>query len=112
MQKELEILGELLIDKKKEIAEKVHTHRMAGTPQSAETPGLQAIIKHIMDIRMQFFALVGEALINYPELTKVNEQVIKWGQNKGDYCCSIGAPLDETLKDMLFPRAYLEGNKN
>ena len=107
MQKELAILGELLIDKKKEIAEKVHTDRMAGTPQRAETPELKAIIKHIMDIRMQFFALVGEALIHYPELTEVNEQVITWGQNKGEYCCSIGAPLDETLMDMRYFREHI-----
>ncbi|MBM7692475.1 rsbT co-antagonist protein RsbR [Peribacillus deserti] len=108
MNNELQTLGEFIIEKKHEIARTVHSDRMAGVPMTEqEKREFQQLEPHIMEIRMNFISLFGEALIGHEDKEKSDNQTFKWGRETGEYFYKLGVPLDEALKDTSYYRTYI-----
>ncbi|WP_342605623.1 STAS domain-containing protein [Peribacillus sp. FSL E2-0159] len=108
MNNELIMLGEMIIKKKHVIAHTVHTDRMAGiTMTEQEKREFRLIEAHILDIRANFISLFGEALIEHTDNEKANEKIFNWGMETGEYFYTLGAPLDEALKDTSYYRTYI-----
>ncbi|MDR7072448.1 STAS domain-containing protein [Fictibacillus barbaricus] len=105
MKKELHQLGEIIIKKRFEIAEKVHSERMSGVLMTeAERNEFQKIEPKILELRAEFINLFGEAIIDNHDLSKSIDKVKHWGKETGEYLYKLGAPLDEALKDTSFYR--------
>lgn len=108
MSRELQLLGELIIQKKEEIAKEVHQARMSETSMSEqEQQQIMPVIQHIMQLRVSFVQLIGETLIHHEDKGFVSERILKWGNEKGEYCFKIGAPLQDALNDTSFYRKII-----
>jgi rsbT co-antagonist protein RsbR len=102
---ELNQLGEIIINKKHELAERIHFIRMAGVSMTqAEKNEFKKIEPEILSLRAAFITLFGEALIDNQDLSISIEKVKRWGKETGEYLFKLGAPLDEALKDTSFYR--------
>jgi rsbT co-antagonist protein RsbR len=105
MKNELQQLGEMIIRRKHEIADLVHSDRMAGVIMTEDQKNaFQQIEPRILELRAEFITLFGEALIDYDDQNKSFEKVRQWGKDTGEYLFNLGAPLDEALKDTSFYR--------
>ncbi|MGE7760282.1 STAS domain-containing protein [Peribacillus sp. NPDC097895] len=108
MNNELIMLGKMIIEKKHEIAHTVHTDRMAGIQMTEqEKKEFQQIEAHILDIRGNLISLFGESLIEHADNEKSFEKIFQWGKETGEYFYTLGAPLDEALKDTSYYRTYI-----
>ncbi|PLT27533.1 STAS domain-containing protein [Peribacillus deserti] len=108
MNNELQLLGELILEKKYEIAQTIHKDRLSDLSMSeAEKREFQQIEAHILDIRANFISLFGEALVDHVDKKKAHEKIFQWGKETGEYFYKLGAPLDEALKDTGFYRTYI-----
>ncbi|MBM7694094.1 rsbT co-antagonist protein RsbR [Peribacillus deserti] len=108
MNNELKLLGEMILEKKYEIAQTIHSDRLSETKMSeSEKREFQQIEAHILDIRANFISLFGEALIEHVDKEKAFEKIFKWGKETGEYFYKLGVPLDEALKDTSFYRTYI-----
>ncbi|SDM66746.1 rsbT co-antagonist protein RsbR [Fictibacillus solisalsi] len=108
MNRDIQLLGEELIKRKQEIAEKVHLNRMAGVSMTPkEMNDFKKVEPTIMELRTQFINLFGESLIHNDEQAEYIERVREWGKETGDYSFKLGAPLDEALKDTNYYRRYI-----
>jgi rsbT co-antagonist protein RsbR len=107
MDKELQLLGDMIISQKDAIAMEVHTDRMAGVPMTEEESNeFQKFVPSLLKTRADFIQLFGRALIDVnPE--KTDEAILKWGKENGESFFKLGVPLDEALKDASFYRTYI-----
>ena len=105
---ELHQLGEIIINRKHELAERIHIERMAGVLMTqSQKEEFQKIEPQILSMRAAFISLFGEALINNLDLSSSIEKVKRWGKETGEYLFKLGAPLDEALKDTSFYRELI-----
>ncbi|WP_409299945.1 STAS domain-containing protein [Peribacillus sp. SCS-155] len=105
---ELQSLGNMIIQKKYEIAREVHNNRLAGIPMTQEQQRqLEQVEADLLNTRANFISLFGEALVNYMDKDGAVEKIEKWGRDTGNYFYSLGVTLDEALKDSSFYREYL-----
>lgn len=105
---ELHQLGEIIINRKQELAERIHMDRMAGVLMTqSQKEEFQKIEPQILSMRAAFISLFGEALINNLDLSSSIEKVKRWGKETGEYLFKLGAPLDEALKDTSFYRELI-----
>ncbi|MCQ6268597.1 STAS domain-containing protein [Fictibacillus sp. WQ 8-8] len=108
MKNEMQLLGEMIINRRHEIAESVHTNRMSGVAMlQAEKQNFQKIEPKFMEIRAEFIRLFGEALTDHVDFHKSIENVQRWGKETGEYLFQLGAPLDEALKDTSYYRDFI-----
>lgn len=106
MNKELQLLGELILSNKYDIAKEVHTDRLAGVQMTeSQKREFQQLEQQILDIRADFIGLFGDALLNHGD--KDDCAIYNWGLKIGKYMYDLGTPLDEALKDTSFYRTYL-----
>jgi rsbT co-antagonist protein RsbR len=107
MKKEIELLGEIILNRKHEIAEQVHSDRMAEVVLTEhERREFELIEPKIMELRASFITLFGEALVNFNREESI-KKIARWGRETGEYLFQLGAPLDEALKDTSFYREYI-----
>lgn len=105
---ELHQLGEIIINRKQELAERIHMDRMAGVLMTqSQKEEFQKIEPQILSMRAAFISLFGEALINNLDLSSSIEKVKRWGKETGEYLFKLGAPLDEALRDTSFYRELI-----
>ncbi|WP_421380869.1 STAS domain-containing protein [Bacillus salacetis] len=108
MTNELQALGNMLLNKKHDIANEIHRDRMAGVPMTEEEKqNFDRIEPKILELRAEFLSLFGEALIDHEDKQKSSEKVKEWGSRNGEYFFHLGAPLNEALKDTSFYREYI-----
>lgn len=104
----LHSLGRMIVDKKYEIANAVHTDRMGPVVMTEEEKQqFEQIEQHIIDIRANFISLFGEALIDHLDQQKAVDNILSWGKETGEYFFNLGVPLDEALKDASFYRKHI-----
>lgn len=105
---ELQQIGEMILQKKQQLARFVHDHRMAGVPLTEEQKqSLKQFEPQILEIRESFIHLFGEALTGHKNPEIAAEKVALWGKKQGESFFLMGVPLDEALKDTSFYREYI-----
>ncbi|HAQ07295.1 MAG TPA: anti-anti-sigma factor [Bacillus bacterium] len=108
MNSELHLIGEMIINKKREIAMAVHEDRYSNVVLTeAKKHELKKIEEQIIEIRANFISLFGQALIEYPDNEKGLQNISEWGKETGEYIYNLGASLDEALKDTSFYREHI-----
>lgn len=106
MENEFSLLGEKILEKKFDIARRVHELRLSEA--SVEQQQFLAHIEEqeLINIRANFVSLFGEALINGVNKEKAYDQIEKWGKETGEFAYNLGIPLDEALKDTSYYRSF------
>ncbi|WP_409305559.1 STAS domain-containing protein [Peribacillus sp. SCS-155] len=109
MENELYFLGQKILDKKYEIASKVHEIRLseASEEQRLLISKLRPKEEEIIEIRANFVALFGDVLVHGVDKQKAYKQIEEWGKETGEFSHSIGVPLDEALKDTSYYRSLI-----
>lgn len=108
MNKELQLLGEAIINKKYQIAKDVHEDRFsAAVLTEAEKYEWKKIEPKIIEIRANFIGLFGEALVEHENKDKGLEKIFNWGKETGEYIYKLGTSLDEALKDTSYYREHI-----
>lgn len=104
----LELLGEIILNQKHDLAKKVQTDRFAGIELTeSQKRELEKYEPQLLEIRSNFIGLFGEALINHKNTDKHEHMINEWGKTYGKIFFDLGTPLDEALKDTSFYRIYL-----
>ena len=104
MNTDLKLLGNMIIEKRCDIARKVHKERIE---QINLNKNLKAIEESIIEIRANFIKLFGEALVEYTDKEKAIEKINTWGKETGEYLYKLNIPLDEALGDASYYREYV-----
>jgi rsbT co-antagonist protein RsbR len=108
MTTELQALGEAIVSRKHEIAKAVHEDRYADSVLTeAQKYDLGKIEQQILEIRADFIALFGQALIEHEDQEKAFAKITNWGKETGEYIYKLGASLDEALKDTSYYREHI-----
>lgn len=108
MNKELQLLGEAIVNRKHEIAKAVHEDRYSEVALTeAQKHELSKIEAQILDVRANFISLFGEALIECHDKEKGLTKIANWGKETGEYIYKLGASLDEALKDTSYYREHI-----
>lgn len=107
MGRELNRLGEKLLEHKFEIAKKVHDIRVSEA--SDEQKKLLSALKEqdVLQIRADFVAMFGESLLHGVSIEEAYEKIEKWAKETGEYTYSLGIPLDEALRDTSYYRGFI-----
>lgn len=107
MEHEFSLLGEKILEKKFDIARRVHEARLseAGIEQKQFIAHIEE--NEIINIRVNFVSLFGEALKNGGNKDKAYNEIEKWGKETGEFAYNLGVPLDEALKDTSYYRSFL-----
>jgi rsbT co-antagonist protein RsbR len=107
MENELRILGETILEARYDIAKKVHDIRLSEATEAQKQLVSQLEEQEVINIRANFVALFGEALVKSVDKEKAYEDIEKWGKETGQFVYSLGVPLDEALKDTAFYRTFI-----
>ncbi|MCA1009125.1 STAS domain-containing protein [Halobacillus halophilus] len=103
-----QLIGELILQHKNKIAQQIHDERMAQVQMtSAQNLDFQKIEQHVIDTRVKFIQIFGESLAEQLDSHTSSNKIKKWAEENGNYFFSLGADLDESLKDTSFYRDYL-----
>ncbi|MCM3791440.1 STAS domain-containing protein [Domibacillus indicus] len=107
MENELRILGKTILEAKYEIARKVHENRLSDSTESHRQLISQLEEQEAINIRANFVALFGEALVKGVDKEKAYADIEKWGKETGQFIHSLGVPLDEALKAATYYRTSI-----
>jgi rsbT co-antagonist protein RsbR len=77
----------------------VHEKRLAGASQGEKQQ--IANIEAIINIRVNFICLFGEALEKQFDQDKTFEKLLNWGKETGEYIYNLGITLNEALLDTM-----------
>ncbi len=104
MDKELQFLGEKLLEKKYEIAQKVHEKRPI---QKDMQPMSSEVLNQVLELRAGFIGMFGNLLIEQPDQATAEALFSKWGKETGEKAYLLGVSLDESLKRTMYYRRYI-----
>ncbi|RHW38016.1 STAS domain-containing protein [Neobacillus notoginsengisoli] len=108
MGRELNMLGEKILERKNEIAKKVHEIRISDATEEQKQLLLSMINeKEIIEVRAGFVSMFGEALLDGVSKEEAYEKIEKWAKETGEFTYSMGIPLDEALKDTSYYRSFI-----
>lgn len=108
MNNELIIIGEAIVNRKHEIAKAVHEDRLSTAEiTEAQKHEFKKIEAQILEVRANFIALFGEALVDHDDKEKGLMKIAQWGKETGEYIYKLGTSLDEALKDTGFYREHI-----
>lgn len=108
MNNELIIIGEAIVNRKHEIAKAVHEDRLSTAEiTEAQKHEFKKIEAQILEVRANFIALFGEALVDHEDKEKGLMKIAQWGKETGEYIYKLGTSLDEALKDTGFYREHI-----
>jgi rsbT co-antagonist protein RsbR len=100
------LLGEKILEKKYEIAKKVHESRLAGISEE-EKQQIAHVEEEIITIRANYIGIYGEALKERWDDDKAFEIILSWGKETGKFIYNLGIPLDEALLDTSIYRMFI-----
>lgn len=106
MNEELKFLGGKVLEKKFQIAERVHKSRVAGLT-AAERMHLPISEEDIIKMRASFVSLIGEAIEQGMGQETAFENLLVWGKETGEFVYNLGIPLNEALKDTRYYRSFI-----
>lgn len=108
MNNELKLLGEAIVKRKHEIAKAVHEDRLSTSEiTEAQKHEFKKIEAQILEVRANFIALFGEALVDHEDKERGLAKIAQWGKETGEYIYKLGTSLDEALKDSSFYREHI-----
>lgn len=108
MNNELKLLGEAIVKRKHEIAKAVHEDRLSiAEITEAQKHEFKKIEPQILEVRANFIALFGEALVDHEDKERGLAKITQWGKEAGEYIYKLGTSLDEALKDTGFYREHI-----
>ncbi|MGA9226766.1 MAG: STAS domain-containing protein [Mesobacillus sp.] len=108
MNNELKLLGEAIVKRKHEIAKAVHEDRLSTAEiTEAQKHEFKKIEAQILEVRANFIALFGEALVDHEDKERGLAKIAQWGKETGEYIYKLGTSLDEALKDTSFYREHI-----
>ncbi|MEH7884182.1 STAS domain-containing protein [Bacillus sp. JJ1609] len=108
MNNELKLLGEAIVKRKHEIAKAVHEDRLSiAEITEAQKHEFKKIEAQILEVRANFIALFGEALLDHEDKERGLAKIAQWGKETGEYIYKLGTSLDEALKDTSFYREHI-----
>jgi len=108
MNNELKLLGEAIVKRKHEIAKAVHEDRLSTSEiTEAQKHEFKKIEAQILEVRANFIALFGEALVDHEDKERGLAKIAQWGKETGEYIYKLGTSLDEALKDTSFYREHI-----
>ncbi|MED4256804.1 STAS domain-containing protein, partial [Priestia megaterium] len=90
----LHFLGEKIVEKKYEIAHKVHTSRMVDLKQ---TRNFNLTNEKIIELRANFINNFGEAIMLNLDQNTSFDRILKWGKESGELASNLGVSLSEAL---------------
>ncbi|MCJ7992798.1 STAS domain-containing protein [Priestia sp. OVS21] len=100
----LRFLGEKILEKKYEIAQMVHTHRMADLK---EIKDINLPEEEIIELRANFISYFGRALMEKLDQKTMLDQIVKWGKQSGEFASNLGVSLNEALEDTTYYRTFI-----
>ncbi|WP_047151774.1 STAS domain-containing protein [Aneurinibacillus tyrosinisolvens] len=106
MENELQFLGEKILERRYEIAKRVHENRLAAASEE-EKQQIAHVEEDIIKIRAGFIGLFGETLKEKLDDEKAFEKILSWGKETGEFIYHLGIPLDEALLDTSFYRTFI-----
>ena len=100
----LHFLGEKILEKKYEIAQMVHTNRMADLK---EIKDVNLTNEEIIELRANFISYFGKALMEKIDQKTIFDQIVKWGKESGEFASNLGISLSEALEDTTYYRKFI-----
>ncbi|MCG0050247.1 STAS domain-containing protein [Priestia aryabhattai] len=100
----LHFLGEKILEKKYEIAEMVHTNRLADLK---EVKDINLTNEEIIELRANFISYFGKALMGKIDQKTIFDQIVKWGKESGEFASNLGISLSEALEDTTYYRNFI-----
>jgi rsbT co-antagonist protein RsbR len=99
MEQQLQQLGQMIIEKKYELAKNIDTVKMEYGEKPAE------LTDQLLELRGELFTYFGEALFN--EYKDVEKYFIAWGKRNGELAVQYEVPLDVALASTRFFRIVI-----
>jgi rsbT co-antagonist protein RsbR len=106
MSQELRLLGEIVLEKKFEIAKNVHEDRIVGLTEE-ELYQLKQVEEELINIRADFIRILAEGLRDHEDQVTPVANIVQWGKASGAGFNQRGVPLDEALKDTTYYRRHI-----
>ncbi|MBU8690693.1 STAS domain-containing protein [Priestia megaterium] len=100
----LHFLGEKILEKKYQIAQMVHTNRMADLK---EVKDVNVINEEIIELRATFISYFGQALMEKTDQKTIVDQIVKWAKESGEFASNLGISLSETLENTTYYRKFI-----
>ncbi|ADE72619.1 MULTISPECIES: STAS domain-containing protein [Priestia] len=100
----LHFLGEKILEKKYEIAQMVHTNRMADLK---EIKDVNLTNEEIIELRANFISYFGQALMEKIDQKTIFDQIVKWAKESGEFASNLGISLSEALEDTTYYRKFI-----
>jgi rsbT co-antagonist protein RsbR len=100
----LHFLGEKILEKKYEIAQMVHTNRMADLK---EIKDINLTNEEIIELRANFISYFGQALMEKIDQKTIFDQIVKWAKESGEFASNLGISLSEALEDTTYYRKFI-----
>jgi rsbT co-antagonist protein RsbR len=100
----LHFLGEKILEKKYEIAQMVHTNRMADLK---EIKDVNLTNEEIIKLRANFISYFGQALMEKIDQKTIFDQIVKWAKESGEFASNLGISLSEALEDTTYYRKFI-----
>ena len=100
----LHFLGEKVLEKKYEIAQMVHTHRLANLK---EVKDVNVTKEEIIELRANFISYFGQALMAKNDQKTIFDQIVKWAKESGEFASNLGISLSEALEDTTYYRKFI-----
>jgi len=100
----LHFLGEKVLEKKYEIAQMVHTHRLANLK---EVKDVNVTKEEIIELRANFISYFGQALMAKNDQKTIFDQIVKWAKESGEFASNLGISLSEALEDTTYYREFI-----
>ncbi|CEG26955.1 STAS domain-containing protein [Bacillus sp. B-jedd] len=107
MGRELNRLGEKLLEQKYEVAKKVHNIRVSEASDEQKKLLSSLNEQNVVNIRANFVGMFGEALLHGVSKEEAYDKIEKWAKETGEYTYSLGIPLEEALRDTSFYRGFI-----
>ncbi|MED4261511.1 STAS domain-containing protein [Priestia aryabhattai] len=100
----LHFLGEKILEKKYEIAHRVHTNRMTDLK---EVKDVNVTKEEIIELRATFISYFGQALMEKIDQKTIFDQIVKWAKESGEFASNLGISLSEALEDTTYYRKFI-----
>ncbi|QSX24172.1 STAS domain-containing protein [Priestia megaterium] len=100
----LHFLGEKILEKRYEIAQMVHTNRMADLK---EVKDVNVINEEIIELRATFISYFGQALMAKNDQKTIFDQIVKWAKESAEFASNLGTSLSEALENTTYYRKFI-----
>ncbi|MFS0907632.1 STAS domain-containing protein [Priestia aryabhattai] len=100
----LHFLGEKILEKRYEIAQMVHTNRLADLK---DVKDINLTNEEIIDLRANFISYFGRALMGKIDQKTIFDQIVKWAKESGEFTSNLGISLSEALEDTTYYRKFI-----